>query len=423
MVRNKITIIKDKLDIEFAIDDNTNEDNSKSEENEEKKQSNRTTAEVSMNIIFDVYDPMTLKKDHFVKMMVPLMADIKSALFGEIQEKTRINTEEGAKGLKSISESNESHKEEEEEMSKIKLKKDLEVKTFVVQKPNETSDNKAKQKEFVINFSDFGQSELSDEPDIKIIQNDEKDKKERHNPFTQDDGSFTPPKLNLNFSNNSKDSGNLYEMINQTNTFRMSFQSGSSGYSKENLMLDMTPDKPKTSSIDITNSSDKKNVLSDFKNTKLNVVNFNYSINSRPSFLDRGTNREKTSKEDMRNWEDLSVNTNDLINSEGVSVMSDNEKQGILEEVLVLDLDHQEKMLFAELLRQKSQKEANIMLNVLKKMPWVFKETLKKKKKSLIQSKRERKERRLLNIGKDITWKNSISKGKFNISSIICFFF
>ena len=409
-VREDLELTEDKLDIEFAIDDN-NEDQSKSEESEEKKQSNRTTAEVSMNIIFDVYDPMTLKKDHFVKMMIPLMADIKSALFGEIQEKTRIYRGEGRKGLKSISEFNESQKEEEEEMSKIKLKKDLEVKTFVVQKPTDTSDQtKGKQKEFVINFSDFGQSELSKEPEIQITKED--DDKEKVNPFTQKDGTFTPPKINLNFSNNSKDSGNLYEMINQTNTFRMSFQSSSSGYSKENLMLDMTPDKPKTSSIDITNSSDKKNVLSDFKNTKLNLVNFDYSINSRPSFLDRGVNRDKTSKEEMRNWEDLSVNTNDLINSEGVSMMSDNEKQGLLEEVMDLDMDNQQKMLFAELLRQKSQKEADIMLKVLKKMPWVFKETLEKKKQFLIRSKRERKERRL-NRGKEADWKNSITKGEF----------
>ena len=49
----------DQLGIEFAIDDNI-EETGKSEDNEDKKLSNQTTAEASANITFDVYDPVTL---------------------------------------------------------------------------------------------------------------------------------------------------------------------------------------------------------------------------------------------------------------------------------------------------------------------------------------------------------------------------
>ena len=52
------------------------------------------------------------------------------------------------------------------------------------------------------------------------------------------------------------------------------------------------------------------------------------------------------------------------------------------------------------------------MLIILKKMPWIFKETLEKKKNKLLKQKKDRKERRIRNKGKKINWQNNIRKGK-----------
>ena len=303
-------------------------------------------------------------------------------------------------------------------------KRQDELKTFVV---NNTKKDEidTKLKKFEINFEDLDNDEESDENPVQEMYEDSKKsddlqekmnfKHKSFNPFTQINNqidTLTPTKNKLNFSSNSKDSENLYEIINQTNKFKMSVTSSSSGYSKENLILDMTPDKPKTSSIDMRNSSEKKIILSDFKNKKLNVMNLDFSVNSRPSFLDRKPNHMGRLYKEERNWDNLSVNTNEMINFEEVSEISDNEKQSILDEILDLDIDHEDKVLFGELIRNKSQKEANDMLIILKKMPWIFKETLEKKKDKLLKQKKDRKERRIRNKGKKINWQNNIRKGK-----------
>ena len=410
----------DQLGIEFAIDENS-EESGKSEDNEDKKLSNQTTAEASANITFDVYDPVTLKKNHFTRFMIPRITDLKTALFGEIQESARIRLAEQAKALKSISEFNESQKEEEEDIfQKIKMNKDLkpnyqEMKTFVVNKDTE-KEGGTQQKQFVIDFEDLGGNDSGQEDyeevptetvNINITEEIEnRAKKDSMNPFIEDKGDNK-----FEISEESNESNNLYEMINSAYKYRMSEKTSSSGYSKENLVLDMTPDKPKRSSIDFLHSSDKKQVLSDFKNQKLNPINLNYSINSRPSFLDKKPHKNQLSKDYDKNWDCLSVNTNDLINSEGVSVLSDNEKQGILEEIMDLDMSHEDKVLMVELLREKDYQEAQVMLNVLKKMPWIFKETLKKRKKELIKRKKERKEKRLRHRGSEVAYNKVYSKG------------
>lgn len=393
-------LIEDKLEIEFAIDENVTEE-AKFEEGEDKKLSNQTTAEVSMNVIFDVYDPMTLKKNNFTKTMIPRVAHLKCALFGESHKKV-FRKGRQAKGLKSISEFNESQKEEEEEVRREEQKgsksKFAEVQTFVVNNSKEEEGKK-----FVINLQDLEKDEEENEeplPEIQVnMAKEESVERDRKvsNPFV--DNHCTPPSQPLNLSGNSIGSANLYEMINMETRFRTSYKSTSSGYSKDNLVLNLTPDKPKTSSIDAVNFSDKKNFLSDCKAQKTNLGNLEYSVNSRPSFLDRKPPRPRPSKMEDNPWDELSVNTADLINSEAISVMSDNEKQTVLEEILDLDLEHQQKMLLAELLRQKTPKEANMMVNVLRKMPWVFTETLEKKKHELIRRKKERKERRLWEEG------------------------
>jgi len=430
----------DQLGIEFAIDDNIGEDANKSEDNEDKKLSNQTTAEASANITFDVYDPVTLKKNHFTKIMIPRITDLKTALFGEVQESARLRQVEQNKALKSISEFNESQKEDDEDFfGKIKMNKDLqpnyqEMKTFVVKKSSNDKDTETKPKEFVIDFGDLGEShevndgsmdENKDSQGIDTINiniTEEIDmtrvKQDSLNPFMQEDKKLEKEIDNkLGISGGSIGSNNLYEMINSAHKYRMSVKSSSSGYSKENLVLDMTPDKPKRSSIDLLNSSDKKQINSDYKNTKVNPVNLDYSVNSRPSFLDRQPYKYRASKDYDRNWDYLSVNTNDLINSEGVSVLSDNEKQGIMEEIMDLPMSHQDKVLIVELLREKNQEEAQTMLNVLKKMPWVFEETLKRRKNDLIKRKKERKEKRIRNRGNDSAWKRVVQKGKHLIAA------
>ena len=397
----------------------------KSDDNEDKKLSNQTTAEVSMNIIFDVYDPMTLKKNNFTKIMKPRVVDLKCALFGEVPEKFK-REEDQIKGLKSISEFNDSQKEEDDEaFMKIKIdnrevpmENTGDVQMVVVGSQKDEDDKK---KQFIIDFTDMGEEE--EVVKIHEVEKDEESEKNREkqkeaNPFMENGSllkNMTPPQIHLNYSGNSSGSNNLYEVINMGNRYKMSINSSSSGYSKENMILNLTPDKPRTSSIDMMNSSDKMNHLSDFKNTKFNINNLDYSVNSRPSFLDRNP-KPRLSKDYGQNWDCLSINTNDLINSEGVSVLSDNEKQGLLEEIMDMDLEQEKKYLLIELLRGKSKEEANLMVSALRKMPWVFDETLRKRKKELINRKRDRKERRRRSKGKESVWEPATKRGRNCVS-------
>jgi hypothetical protein len=83
-----------------------------------------------------------------------------------------------------------------------------------------------------------------------------------------------------------------------------------------------------------------------------------------------------------------------------------------MEEIMEMDLETQNKHLLVELLREKSKEESSLMLSVLRKMPWVFDETLRKRKKELIKRRRERKERRLRSNGKhrDSVWERRTGK-------------
>ena len=347
-----------------------------------------------MNIIFDVYDPMTLKKNNFTKIMRPRVVDLKCALFGELPENF-ITEEDQLKGLKSISEFNESQKEDEDDSLKPKPEKQAEVQMVVVSgKP----EDEPKKKEFVIDFAEL-EEETQEVVQVEVNNEHLGESRQRQasaNPFLNNDSllrNMTPPKHALNKSGKSQGSDNLYEVINTGHRFKMSINSSSSGYSKENMTLDLTPDKPATSSIDYLNSSEKVQRHSEFRNSKLCVNNLDFSVNSRPSFLDRNP-RPRLSKENGQNWDCLSINTADLINSEGVSVLSDTEKQGFMEEIMEMDLDPENKHLLVELLREKNRKEAELMVSVLKKMPWVFDETLRRRKKELIGRKMERKQQR-----------------------------
>lgn len=280
------------------------------------------------------------------------------------------------------------------------------MKTFVVKSGRPGQDQEgAQQKEFVIDFDEMDKEETPREysPDLSEPENIEINicediggsGRRQSNPFKQVRGAdeLRLKTHTLNFSGNSVGSGRPLEPVDR---LRKSERSESSEHSKDNLDLDMTPDKGKRSSIDYLNSSGKKHRLSDFKPQRANALNLDHSINSRPSFLDRKPYKYRNSEAYDRHWECLSFNTNDLINSEALSLVSDKEKQGLLEEVMELQLDQESKILMVELLREKSRQEAEIMLGVLRKMPWMFEDTLRKRRKELLESKRLRKEKRLL---------------------------
>lgn len=397
----------------------------KLDEGEEKKLSNRTTAEVSANITFDVYDPVSLKKSHFSKTIVPRVADLKSVLFGQVQASSRARQAEQAKPLKSISEFNESSKEDERS-GKAQVQQEApqvqEMKTFVVQRRGAAQETEVPTpKEFVIGFEDLveGGETSSEEPpkeesehvEIQINEDIEKAPPRPANPFwaLQKAEELRLKTNTLNFSNNSTGSGTLYDQVNQANRFRVSVRSNSSGYSKENLVLDLTPDKPKCSSIDYLNSSGKNQAHSDFKSLKPQLAGLDQSVNSRPSFLDRKPYRYRHSETGDRHWECLSINTTDLLNSEALSEVSDVERQALLEEAADLVADRERKVLLVELLREKPPAEAQLMLSVLRKLPWVFDETLRRRREELLQRKKERKEKRLLRS--ESGWQSGLKKG------------
>ena len=355
--------------MEFQIDMNQSANSGKEEEPEDKKFSNSTTAEVSMNIVFDAYDPSTLKKNHFTSKMLPRLMGLKACLFGEISSPMSKEFQFGlTKGLKSISESSESNKEED-----IQIKQVQESATFCVRKEG-CEDTKGKQ--FVINFEDFGEEKE------KPIRSQE------INVFLEVD----PPQLDSPdpYQQEIEEGEDIYARINSGLKFKMSIQSGSSGYSKENLILDMTPDKPRKSSIHNINSSEKK-VFSDMKN-KLQVNNLNFSVNSRPSFLDRRTSVKDPclEKGEDPNWEDLSINTNDLMNTDRLSDFSDKDKQSTLEELKILEGDSEKVLLLKELMREKTLKECELMVQVLKKFPFIYEGLLSRRKKNLLQKRKER---------------------------------
>lgn len=398
------------------------------EEADDKKLSNRTTAEVSANITFDVYDPVGLMKNHFTQTIIPRVSDLKTVLFGEVHESASHRQHGRSKPLKSISEFNESSKEDDNG-AKLKTHPEYqEMKTFVVKNSRSGLETENIQlKQFVINFDELEPEETPRESsrdaseleidtiEINICEDIADAQPNPPNPFNGDKATedWRLKTNTLNFSGNSQGSGKVREHEKRVQALVMS---NSSEYSKDNLGLDLTPDKAQKSSIEYLDSSGKKAVLSDFKPQRLNAPNLDQSINSRPSFLDRKPQMYRNSEAYDRHWECLSINTNDLINSEAISLVSDKEKQGLLEEVLELSLDHESKILMVELLREKSQEEAQMMLRVARKMPWVFQDTLRKRRKDLLETKRLRKEKRMLRQRPGPT--RTLTKGERNQVSL-----
>ena len=379
--------------MEFQLDGLGESLPDKEEPDEIKKISNQTTAEVSMNIVFDVYDPLTLKKNHFTSKILPRVQRLKGALFGEESLQRNDNPHFQMiedKGLKSISESCESNKEEEDD-NLLNPKGIKEIKTFCIKKQDDDDKNDndnnigINQKEFVIDFGDMDMSSP------KSVSDCDPDQMLPHtiNPFEQT-GEYplfdNPDSLKLEETQlKEKDKEDYYDLVNRSSKFKMSVVSNSSGYSKENLILNLTPRKPKKSSIHVINSSDKK-VYSEMKNK------LQHSTHSRPSFLDRRTSikdRSTNSRDVGTHWKDLSVNTQDLVDSDRLSLFDSSEKQTIFQSFSDIQMSKEQRMLLKELIRQNTLEKVKLLVVTFKKYSFMMKQTLSSCRVSLLKSIRE----------------------------------
>lgn len=354
---------------------------------DEKKESNHTTAEVSMNIVFDVYDPSTLKKNNFSRQIFPKLAHIKRVLFNEVaiaatsQESRNANA-----GLECISEFSNSKDEESGKSNKGINDSQPNPADKSSEKPEppktttfcskaaagETADPKS----FVIDFS-------RNHAKVEDIDHQEKSSDEKM-PWPVTDSDLVALV--------EEEDEDLYDLINSTHRYRLSVHSAASGYSKENLILDMTPQKPGKSSIHAQNSSDQKmfsDVMPQVQERALNMSGY-----SRPSFLDRQNSHNNGTKpfDCDRLWEDLSLNTQDLMVSQQDSVMSDQEQQTLADELTLLALEKDELVLSREILREKKGEEAKMFVETMKNFPGLFKETFRRRRKELLQRRKERQD-------------------------------
>ena len=365
------------------------EEKEKEKMSDEKKESNHTTAEVSMNIVFDVYDPSTLKKNNFSRQIFPKLAHIKRVLFNE--DATAAKSQElrnNKAGLECISEFSNS-KDEESGKSNKGINDSQANQT---DKSNEKPDHAktttfcskgaggetANPKSFVIDFS---------RNHAKVEENeDEEESIDEKMPWPLID-----PDLMTQVEEDDED---LYDLINSTHRYRLSVHSAASGYSKENLILDMTPQKPGKSSIHAQNSSDQK-MFSDVR-PQVQERALNMSGYSRPSFLDRQNSHNNGTKpfDCDRLWEDLSLNTQDLMISQQDSVMSDQEQQTLADDLALLDLEKDELVLSREILREKKGEEAKMFVETMKNFPGLFKATFRRRRKELLQRRKERQDRK-----------------------------
>lgn len=345
---------------------------------DEKKESNRTTAEVSMNIVFDVYDPSTLKKNNFCRQILPKLKMIKRVLFDENSTSSgETEISEAKLGLECISEFSNSKDEESGKSGKavgdsavrnIEVKGKGQVMKTTTFRSNAGANNEGgKLKSFVI---DFNISESIEEKAAETKESQEELGWGETDPEIEDE--------------------DLYDLINSTERFRLSVHSSASGYSKENLILDMTPQKPNKSSLNIRDSAEPQ-IFSDLKPPKAAGRALNISSHSRPSFLDRQNSQNQGVK---KLWEDLSLNTQDMLISDQDSVMSDGERQSLAEELGDLGLEKEELVLSREILREKSGEEAKMFVETLRKMPELFKGTFVKRKNELLQKRKERQQRK-----------------------------
>lgn len=336
----------------------------------------------SMDIVFNAYDPNSLKQNNFTNKILPKLKHLKNCIFGETNI---VNTNEvifsnESKHLKSISEFSQSQSEEQSK------KEEKKIQTF----------GNGKDKVFAIGFDDIKDEQEETSKIVDKVPDDIKSSSSsdyfteclKNNPFDQ------TYDINGAYDNICNESEDLYEVINSVKKFGISMHSSSSGYSKENFTLNLTPNKPKKSSIHMLNSSERKN-YSDQKPKPLFNQQLDFSINSRPSFLDRKLSIKGDSnafKEGDRNWDNLSVNTNEIISGNPFIDFQDIQKENLWEEYknLLTNCSAFELMLFKELIFQKDPQELNVIFEPIKKYPFLIKNVLTCHKKELVEKRMNR---------------------------------